>query len=74
MSLLEQKISLVRNADAAARSFDSRIKQVTVIYRDSLQRVRISTSDGFISEDDRIYTTLSNSGCGRAGRYYSDRL
>ena len=55
---VEQKISLVRNADAAARSFDSRIKQVTVIYRDSLQRVRIATSDGFMSEDDRIYTTL----------------
>ncbi len=45
---MERKISLVRNADAVARSFDSRIKQVTVIYRDSLQRVRISTSDGFM--------------------------
>jgi TldD protein len=55
---VEQKISLVRNADAVARSFDSRIKQVTVIYRDSLQRVRIATSGGFMSEDDRIYTTL----------------
>ena len=55
---IERKISLVRDADAAARSFDSRIKQVTVIYRDSLQRVRIATSDGFMSEDDRIYTTL----------------
>lgn len=55
---VEQKISLVRNADNAARSLDSRIKQVTVIYRDSVQRVRISTSDGFIAEDDRVYTTL----------------
>ena len=55
---IERKISLVRDADAAARSFDSRIKQVTVIYRDSLQRVRMATSDGFMSEDDRIYTTL----------------
>jgi TldD protein len=54
----EQKISLVRNADAVARSFDSRIKQVTVIYRDSLQKIQISTSDGFISADDRTYTTL----------------
>ncbi|MBS1126749.1 MAG: tldD [Nitrospirae bacterium] len=55
---IEQKISLVRNADAVARSLDSRIKQVTVIYRDSLQKVQISTSDGFISEDDRTYTTI----------------
>jgi TldD protein len=55
---IERKISLVRNADAAARSFDSRIRQVTAICRDSLQRVSISTSDGFMCEDDRIYTTF----------------
>lgn len=55
---IKEKISLIRDADNAARSFDSRIKQVTVIYRDTLQRVRISTSEGFISDDDRIYTTL----------------
>jgi len=54
----EEKISLVRSADSVARGVDSRIKQVTVIYRDSLQKVQISTSDGFIAEDDRIYTTL----------------
>lgn len=55
---VKQKISLIRDADDIARSFDSRIKQVTVIYRDTLQRVRISTSEEFISEDDRIYTSL----------------
>lgn len=55
---VKQKISLVRKADSVARSLDSRIKQVTVIYRDSVQRVRILTSGGFISEDDRIHTTL----------------
>ncbi len=53
-----QKISLVRNADAMARSFDRRIKQVTVIYRDSLQKVQVSTADGFLSEDDRTYTAF----------------
>lgn len=55
---VKQKISLVRNADNIARSFDSRIKQVTVVYRDSVQRVLVSTSEGAIAEDDRIYTTL----------------
>jgi TldD protein len=55
---VKQKIALVRDADKMARSFDSRIKQVTVIYRDTLQRVGISTSEGSTSEDDRIYTTL----------------
>ncbi|MDH4232195.1 MAG: TldD/PmbA family protein [Nitrospirota bacterium] len=55
---VERKISLVRDAEIAARSFDDRIKQVTVIYRDSLQRVQIATSDGFLSEDERVYTTF----------------
>jgi len=55
---VERKISLVRNAEAVARSFDKKIKQVTVIYRDFLQRVQIATSDGSISEDDRVYTTF----------------
>jgi TldD protein len=55
---VKKKISIVRDADNIARSFDSRIKQVTVIYRDTLQRVQISTSEGLISDDDRVYTTL----------------
>lgn len=55
---IERKIFLVRNAEAAARSFDNRIKQVSVVYRDSLQRVQIAASDGSISEDDRVYTTF----------------
>ncbi len=55
---VKQKISLVRDADNITRSFDNRIKQVTVIYRDTLQKVRIATSEGFISEDNRTYTTL----------------
>lgn len=54
---LERKISIVRKADRAARSFDSRIKQVTAVYRDSVQKVQIATSDGFVVEDERIYTT-----------------
>jgi TldD protein len=54
----EEKITLVRSADAIARSLDHRIKQVTAIYRDTIQRVQIATSDGCISEDDRIYTTF----------------
>jgi TldD protein len=54
---LDKKISIVRKADSAARSLDSRIKQVTAIYRDSVQKVSVATSDGFVSEDERIYTT-----------------
>ncbi len=51
------KIDLVRKMDRTARNFDPRIKQVTAIYRDSVQKVRVATSDGSFTEDDRVYTT-----------------
>lgn len=53
----EQKISVVRKADRAARGLDSRIKQVSAVYRDTAQKVQIATSEGFVSRDERIYTT-----------------
>lgn len=55
---LEKKIALVRNAEKIARSIDQRIRQVTVIYRDSVQDVQTATSDGFIADDKRVYTLL----------------
>lgn len=54
---LERKIGIVRQADRTARAFDSRIRQVTGVYRDSVQKVRIATSEGYIAQDDRVYTT-----------------
>lgn len=53
----DRKVSLVRKADRAARGFDKKIRQVTSIYRDTVQNVRIATSEGFIIEDERIYTS-----------------
>ena len=55
---LEKKISIIRNAEKVARAFDCRIRQVTVIYRDSIQKVLTATSDGFMAEDDRTYTSF----------------
>lgn len=54
----ERKISLVRTADAAARSVDKRIRQVVVLYRDTVQKVGIASSEGYLAEDDRVYTTF----------------
>ncbi len=54
---LERKISLVRRADNTARDRDSRIKQVIAKYVDTIQKVEIATSDGFISEDERVYSS-----------------
>lgn len=53
---IEKKISVVRKADATARSFDNRIRQVTVIYHDFIQKVQIATTEGIIAEDERVHT------------------
>ena len=53
---MKKKIALVENANRAAKGISSKIKQVSVIYRDSLQNVCIATSDGIIAEDERIYS------------------
>lgn len=54
---LDRKILVVREADKIARSFDPQVKQVSAVYRDVLQKVQIATSDGFIAEDERTYTS-----------------
>ncbi len=53
---MSEKIALVKLGNDAARKFDQRIKQVNVMYRDSCQRVKIYTSEGLVSEDERVYT------------------
>src|SRR5208337_4474286 len=53
---LDKKIALVRQGNKAARSLGSRIRQASIIYRDSLQKVKIATSDGTTTEDERTYT------------------
>ncbi len=53
---MSQKIDLVKLGNDTARKFDRRIKQVNIIYRDSLQKVKVYTSEGFLSEDERVYT------------------
>jgi TldD protein len=54
---ITDKIGLVREGDAAARKFGNAIKQVSVVYRDSVQRVKIFSSEGFVAEEERVYTT-----------------
>ena len=54
---MDKKIALVRTADDTARGLDGRIKQVTAVYRDSVQKVLIASSDGFVAGDERVYTS-----------------
>jgi TldD protein len=53
---MSAKVDLVYEANRAARSSDGRIKQVSVNYRDFIQRVCIVTSEGIIAEDERVHT------------------
>ena len=55
---LEKKIGLIRKAERSARTYDARIRQVSVIYRDLLQKVQTAASEGFFAEDERVYTSF----------------
>jgi TldD protein len=53
----DQKVGMVLRADSIARSIDSRIRQVMVVYRENRQQVLIANSDGSLAEDERMYLT-----------------
>jgi TldD protein len=53
---VEKKISIVRKADSAARSYDKKIRQVSVVYHDFIQEVQIATTEGIVAEDKRVHT------------------
>ncbi len=54
----DRKVELVRRAEAAAREYDPRIRQVKVIYGDRVQKTMILTSDGLLAGDERCSTLL----------------
>lgn len=51
------KIEQVKKANDHARRFDNKVKQVNVIYRDSVQKTSVFNSNNVFAEDERIYTT-----------------
>lgn len=53
---ISEKVSVVSKANTLSRKYDNRIRQVIVSYRDVIQKVKIGNSEGFIAEDERIYT------------------
>jgi len=52
-----RKIAMVLQADRVARTFDPRVRQAMVTYRENRQRVLIANSDGVLAEDERMYLT-----------------
>lgn len=53
---VQRKVELVRGANKVARGASEKVKQVVIVYRDSVQKVQIATSEGAIAEDERVYT------------------
>lgn len=51
------KIQQVKEANEVVRKLDDKVKQVNVIYRDSVQKIAIFNSRDVFAEDERVYTT-----------------
>jgi len=56
---LEDKAALVKQADQVARSVDKNIKQVKVIYRDSVRQIAIANTRGDLVYDHRVATLFA---------------
>jgi TldD protein len=54
---MPERIAMLRAADDTARKVSGDVRQVNIMYRDSEQKVKIVSSDGYIAEDQRIMTT-----------------
>ncbi|KPJ60287.1 MAG: peptidase C69 [Deltaproteobacteria bacterium DG_8] len=50
---IDDKVALVKRADDVARSRDERIKQVKVVYVDSVRRIAVANTVGELVEDHR---------------------
>ena len=54
---LERKVGLIEAANRAARGYHKSIEQVSITYRETLQKVAVVSSEGFfLAEDERIQT------------------
>jgi TldD protein len=56
---IEKKIKMVKNVESMAKSMESRIRQIRVIYRDTRQMVQIYSSEGKDLRDNRTQVVLN---------------
>ena len=54
-----RKIELLQQADAAARSYDKRVKQVTGVYADQTREILVANTLGHLAEDRQDLCRLS---------------
>lgn len=63
---LEERVQLVKRADAAGRAADPRIFQIQASYVDNLRHVLVATSDGTLSFDRQPLARMSIAALARA--------
>ena len=56
---MDEKVSVVKRANEAARKLDPHVQQVKVLYRDVNQKLSISNSEGMFTEGERGGTVFS---------------
>jgi TldD protein len=64
---IERKVELLRRADAAARSYDERIFQATVLYRDLVRELWVANSEGVFDGDQQTHSVLYVIAVGKEG-------
>jgi TldD protein len=64
---LTERVDLVKRADRAARSIDSRVFQVQASYVDNLRHVMVATSDGVLSYDRQPLARMGVAALAREG-------
>ncbi len=64
---VSRKVELLRRANEVARGHDTRIRQVTAQYRESVQDVVVANSDGRYRTDTRVRLVLAVSAVAREG-------
>ncbi len=53
---LKEKIKILKRANSVAWEESKHIKQVKVLYADFKQKIKIANSEGFFTDEERIYT------------------
>jgi len=56
---MDKKLAMVKGLESMVRSFEPRITQVKIVYRDTRQDVTIYTSEGALIKDDRTQVVLN---------------
>lgn len=64
---LEERVTLIRRADKAARAYDPRVFEVRASFSDAMRHVLVATSDGALNYDRQPMARLNVSALAREG-------